>query len=126
VVDRCAAFLHLDAEYHADDQIRCTCGNRYPYPGAEYDGDFLPDFPAIGYIPCTVRKEMEELDEVLRQLENSRRNGFGGENVFVLVLEQTQQGNPRLVSYGIKSIGELAAYIAISSSQSQPEERKVS
>lgn len=63
----------------------------------------------------------DDLNNVLQQLENSRRSGFGSENVFVLVLEHTEQGD-RLLSYGMKSIGELAAYIA--ANRQHNEERK--
>lgn len=67
--------------------------------------------------------DMEDLDNVLRQLENSRRSGLGSENLFVLVLERTPQGGTRLISYGLKSISELAAYIAVNRTNPTPTER---
>lgn len=65
---------------------------------------------------------MDDLDKVLQQLDERRRAGMAVDNLFVLVLERTPQGQTRLVSYGLKTIGELAAYIAVN--QQSSTERK--
>lgn len=63
----------------------------------------------------------EELERVLEAL-NQRRAAFN-DTVFVLVLERERSGEMKLLDYGLRDIGDLAAWIAVQKEkQNQPTE----
>lgn len=63
----------------------------------------------------------EELERVLEAL-NQRRAAFN-DAVFVLVLERERSGEMKLLDYGLRDIGDLAAWIAVQKEkQTKPTE----
>ncbi|WP_322508024.1 hypothetical protein [Anaerolinea sp.] len=63
----------------------------------------------------------DELERVLEAL-NQRRAAFN-DTVFVLVLERERSGEMKLLDYGLRDIGDLAAWIAVQrEKQNQPTE----
>jgi hypothetical protein len=54
---------------------------------------------------------IEELAQVLAEI--NRRRAVFNDTVFVLVLEREADGEMKLLDYGFRDIGDLAAWIAV-------------
>lgn len=62
----------------------------------------------------------DELEQVLGAL-NRRRAEFY-DTVFVLTLERTEDGRFKLLEYGMKDIGDLAAWLAVNEKHTKGEQ----
>jgi hypothetical protein len=60
-----------------------------------------------------------ELEQILDRLRERRLF----DEVFVLILER-EKGELKLLDYGMKEIGDVAAWIAVQKKQSQEKEQK--
>ncbi|MEW6287364.1 MAG: hypothetical protein AB1509_14165 [Chloroflexota bacterium] len=62
----------------------------------------------------------DELEQVLDALTRRRAEFY--DTVFVLTLERTDDGKFKLLEYGMKDIGDLAAWLAVQQEHTKGEQ----